>query len=30
MALDELAAKWGDKYKKGIRSWHEKWHLLSA
>lgn len=30
MALDELEAKWGDKYEKVIRSWREKWHLLSA
>jgi putative transposase len=30
MALDELEAKWGDKYEKVIRSWREKWHLLST
>ena len=30
IALDELEAKWGDKYEKVIRSWREKWHLLSA
>jgi putative transposase len=30
MTLDELEAKWGDKYEKVIRSWCEKWHLLSA
>ncbi len=30
IALDELEAKWGDKYEKVIRSWCEKWHLLSA
>lgn len=30
MALDDLEAKWGDKYEKVIRSWLEKWHLLSA
>ena len=28
MALDELEAKWSDKYEKVIRSWREKWHLL--
>ena len=28
--LDELEAKWGDKYEKVIRSRREKWHLLSA
>ena len=30
MALDELEARWSDKYEKVIRSWREKWHLLSA
>jgi hypothetical protein len=25
MTLDELEAKWGDKYEKVIRSWREKW-----
>ena len=29
-ALDELEAKWGDKYPKVIDSWRRKWPLLSA
>ncbi|MBS9783296.1 MAG: IS256 family transposase [Pasteurella sp.] len=28
-ALDELEAKWGNKYPKVIESWRNKWHLLS-
>ena len=30
MSLDEIEEKQGDKYEKVIRSWREKWHLLSA
>ena len=30
MALDELEARWSDKYEKVIRSWRKKWLLLSA
>ena len=30
MSLDEMEAKQGDKYEEVIRSWREKWHLLSA
>ena len=29
-ALDELEAKWGEKYGVVIQSWRTKWHLLSA
>ena len=29
-ALDELEAKWGDKYPKVIQSWRSKWPTLSA
>jgi len=30
IALDELEAKWGDKYPMVITSWRSKWHTLSA
>lgn len=30
MALDELDAKWGDKYPMVLKSWREKWPTLSA
>ena len=30
VALDELEAKWGEKYGVVIQSWRTKWHLLSA
>lgn len=30
MALDELEAKWGDKYPVVIKSWRNKWALLST
>lgn len=30
LALDELEAKWGDKYPMVIKSWREKWPTLSA
>lgn len=30
LALDELDAKWGDKYPMVIKSWREKWPTLSA
>ena len=30
IALDELEAKWGDKYPVVIKSWRNKWVLLSA
>jgi transposase-like protein len=30
MALDELETKWGDKYPVVIKSWRNKWALLSV
>lgn len=30
LALDDLEAKWGDKYPMVIKSWREKWPTLSA
>ncbi len=30
IALDELEAKWGDKYPMVLKSWREKWPTLSA
>ena len=30
LALDDLEAVWGDQYPALIKSWRDKWHLLSA
>ncbi len=30
LALDDLEAVWGDQYPAVIKSWRDKWHLLSA